>query len=229
MFDSAQATFEREGKADSMRITDLETKGRKDKVQSDQLAKSKTAVDIRVTELEAQVRTDKTQIEELIQRQILTAKFIVELESQLKDETASVLSLQTKSVHITASKEPSEALLKMSDEKIKVSDEKIHDLTTQLRLKDIELSNMKLMLDDAESENNMKEKENRNNLYHLNEEREGKDLLEASQAELLSKVGELEAQRNKLRAKAAHARFGSRQGLSDPDKQTSMTGAQVCG
>ena len=215
VFDSAQKNFDDTGKADIAKIADLESKSRKDKVQIDQLSKSKTALDSRVSELEAQMKKDKAHADELEKTNLLVTECVAELEAQLKGEMSHSLSLQTQSIHMNAAMEASQ------DQ----AESEVVDLITQLKQKDVELHQkdlelltLRLKVDEMESENNTREKENRNNLQYLNEAREKKGLLEASTAELQSQVGELEAHRDRLRVKAAHARFGLRQDLSDPSR-----------
>lgn len=158
---------------------------------------AKNEADNRVAELEDIIQKDKSQVQELVAERDRLAASTAELSVQYEQQTARVRS---NTITIDSLKQERDDLVVTKA----VSDEFIKDLTTQVEKEKAQLQHILLTQE-------VRDNENLHNLQCLQEVTERKGFLEASAGELKDQVGELEAQRDRLRVKAAHARFGVRQ------------------
>ena len=178
-------------------ISNIYIQLRKKNVELAALTAAKAQGDTRLAQLEDSLKKEKS----------LSAGLISEKE-QLVECVATLESLNAKQVAIADTNAKFVAVLTKERDDLIVgrasADKIIKELLDQVETEKAHLKHVLLAQE-------VRDTENMRNLQCLQEATERKSLLEASAGELKDQVGELEAQRDRLRVKAAHARFGARQ------------------
>ena len=219
-----------------VRVSELEAQVAKDKASKGALDTAKEALSDRVSELEEQILINEDDAAVMYDAKKELVMRVSELEAQSSKDKASAVALDTvktalvmrvseleKKVALsTKEKDEVDALvLELRDtmalhaaDLIKTSEAyaaRELSLEKLVKAKVTELGGLQERLDRLVLAQDSRDKENQNNLMIIKEHREKKGFLEATTTELKYQVGELEAQRDRLRVKAAHARFGARQ------------------
>ena len=169
---------------------------------------AKKELTIRVSELEVQMSKDKANTAKLDAARAALAVHASELEQKI------TLTLKEKNEVDALVRELRDAMALHAADLIKSNEAyAARELSFEklVKSKDAELGGLQERLDRLVLAQDSRDKENQNNLMIIKEHREKKGFLEATTSELKHQVGELEAQRDRLRVKAAHARFGARQ------------------
>ena len=219
-----------------VRVRELEAQVAKDEAKTVAHDEEKAALTERVSELEEQISLNEDDAAMMYDAKKELVIRVSELEAQsLKDKASAVAvhtaktaldvrvsELEKKVTLSTKEKDEVDAVvLELRDtmalhaaDLIKTSEAyaaRELSLERLVKAKVAELGGLQERLDRLVLAQDSRDKENQNNLMIIKEHREKKGFLEATTTELKYQVGELEAQRDRLRVKAAHARFGARQ------------------
>jgi hypothetical protein len=178
-------------------ISNIYIQLRKKNVELAALTAAKATGDTRLAQLEDSLKKEKS----------LSAGLSSEKE-QLVESVATLEALNAKQVAIVDTNSKVVAVLTKERDDLIVgrasADKIIKELLGQVETEKAHLKQVLLAQE-------VRDNENMRNLQCLHEATERKGLLEVTAGELKDQVGELEAQRDRLRVKAAHARFGARQ------------------
>ena len=233
----------------AVRVSELEAQASKDKASTAALETVKEELEERVSELEEHVLSNEEDARVLYDAKRELGNRVIELETQAVEDKARAVALDAAkaalAVRVSELERKVTITLKEKDEVdslvrelrdsmalhaadlIKTTEAyaaREQSLQRLVKARDAELVGLQERLDRLTLAQNSRDKENQNNLKIIKEHREKKGFLEATTTELKHQVGELEAQRDRLRVKAAHARFGGRQseGIASRQENSSL-------
>jgi chromosome segregation ATPase len=230
-------------------VSELEAQASKDKASTAALETAKEELAERVSELEEQVSSNEEDARVLYDAKRELGNRVIELETQAVEDKARAVAVDAAKaalvVRVSELERKVSITLKEKDEVdslvrelrdsmalhaadlIKTTEAYVareQSLQRLVKARDAEFVGLQERLDRLTLAQNSRDKENQNNLMIIKEHREKKGFLEATTTELKHQVGELEAQRDRLRVKAAHARFGGRQseGIASRQENSSL-------